>query len=72
MGDLDHDTRVPGGGESGFVTTRFDALLNWARKYSLFQYPFVTACCGMAFMATASPRTDLACFGPEAPLFPPR
>ncbi len=24
--------------------------LGWARKYSLFQYPFVTACCGMEYM----------------------
>ena len=31
------------GNEAGFATTRLDALLGWARKYSLFQYPFVTA-----------------------------
>jgi len=60
------------GSEAGFATTRFDALLNWARKYSLFQYPFVTACCGMEFMAVASPRFDLARFGAEAPRFSPR
>ncbi len=72
MADLSSDTRIVGGGESGFVTTRFDALLNWARKYSLFQYPFVTACCGMEFMAAASPRYDLARFGAEAPRFSPR
>jgi NADH-quinone oxidoreductase subunit B len=60
------------GGESGFATTRFDALLAWARKYSLFQYPFVTACCGMEFMAVASPRYDVARFGAEAPRFSPR
>ncbi len=66
------ETRVLGGGESGFATTRFDALLGWARKYSLFQYPFVTACCGMEFMATASPRYDIARFGAEAPRFSPR
>ena len=44
----------------------------WARKYSLFQYPFVTACCGMEFMATAGPRYDIARFGAEAPRFSPR
>ena len=60
------------GNESGFATTRFDALLGWARKYSLFQYPFVTACCGMEFMAVASPRFDVARFGAEAPRFSPR
>ena len=60
------------GSEAGFATTRLDALLGWARKYSLFQYPFVTACCGMEFMAVASPRFDLARFGAEAPRFSPR
>ncbi len=66
------ETKMVGGGESGFATTRFEALLNWARKYSLFQYPFVTACCAMEFMATAAPRYDLARFGAEAPRFSPR
>jgi len=60
------------GSDAGFVTTRFDALLNWARKYSLFAYPFVTACCGMEFMALTSPRFDIARFGAEAPRFSPR
>jgi NADH-quinone oxidoreductase subunit B len=60
------------GNEQGFATTRVDALLGWARKYSLFAYPFVTACCGMEFMALTSPRFDLARFGAEAPRFSPR
>jgi NADH-quinone oxidoreductase subunit B len=60
------------GSEHGFATTRVDALLGWARKYSLFAYPFVTACCGMEFMALNSPRFDLARFGAEAPRFSPR
>ncbi len=59
-------------GQGGFATTQFDALLAWARKYSLFQYPFITACCAMEFMATMSPRFDLARFGAEAPRFTPR
>jgi NADH-quinone oxidoreductase subunit B len=65
-------TVVLEGAERGFATTRFDDLLNWARKYSLFQYPFVTACCAMEFMALASPRFDMARFGAEAPRFSPR
>lgn len=73
MADVTHlETRTLGGGESGFVTTKFDALLAWARKYSLFQYPFATACCGMEFFSTASPRYDIARFGAEAPRFSPR
>jgi NADH-quinone oxidoreductase subunit B len=66
------ETRVLEGSEQGFATTRFESVLNWAKKYSLFQYPFVTACCGMEFMAFASPRFDMARFGAEAPRFSPR
>ena len=74
MGELkrDHDLDPRAGSESGFATTQFDALLGWAQKYSLFKYPFVTACCGMEFMAVASPRYDIARFGAEAPRFSPR
>lgn len=62
-----------GGGDAGFVTTRIEDLVAWARKYSLFQYPFVTACCGMEFMSLNGPRYDgLARFGAEAPRFSPR
>ncbi|MBL8718218.1 MAG: NADH-quinone oxidoreductase subunit NuoB [Myxococcales bacterium] len=67
------DVRVLTGSESGFATTKLDALLGWARKYSLFQYPFVTACCGMEYMSLNGPRFDgLARFGAEAPRFTPR
>jgi NADH-quinone oxidoreductase subunit B len=62
----------PGGEGQGFATTRLVPLLSWAQKYSLFMYPFVTACCGMEFMAVTSPRYDLARFGAEAPRFSPR
>ncbi len=62
-----------GAGDAGFVTTRLEDLVAWARKYSLFQYPFVTACCGMEFMSLNGPRYDgLARFGAEAPRFSPR
>jgi NADH-quinone oxidoreductase subunit B len=53
-------------------TTRFDKLLGWARKYSLFQYPFVTACCGMEFMSTACSHYDIDRFGAAFPRFSPR
>jgi NADH-quinone oxidoreductase subunit B len=74
MGDMSNANRslTLEGSEQGFATTRVDALLGWARKYSLFAYPFVTACCGMEFMALNSPRFDLARFGAEAPRFSPR
>jgi NADH-quinone oxidoreductase subunit B len=71
MGELNRSVTLEGS-ESGFATTKLDALLNWSRKYSLFNYPFVTACCGMEFMAVSSPRYDFARFGAEAPRFSPR
>lgn len=46
--------------------------VNWGRKYSLFGYPFVTACCGMEFMSLTGPRYDLGRFGAEFPRFSPR
>ena len=45
---------------------------NWGRKFSLFTYPFVTACCGMEFMSVAGPKYDIARFGAEFPRFSPR
>ena len=55
-----------------FQTTRVDSVLNWARKYSMFLYPFVTACCGMEFMSVAGPRYDMDRFGCALPRFSPR
>src|SRR5262249_24232657 len=52
-----------------FYPTRLADAVNWARKYSLFQYPFVTACCGMEFMAVWAPKYDIARFGAEFPRF---
>ena len=55
-----------------FTTTRVADAINWARKFSLFAYPFVTACCGMEYMAVAAPKYDIARFGAEFPRFSPR
>jgi NADH-quinone oxidoreductase subunit B len=54
------------------TTTRLEDAANWGRKFSLFTYPFVTACCGMEFMSVAAPKYDIARFGAEAPRFSPR
>jgi NADH:ubiquinone oxidoreductase subunit B-like Fe-S oxidoreductase len=43
----------------GFLTSKIEQAVGWARKYSLFQYPFVTACCGMEYMATAASHYDI-------------
>ena len=54
------------------VTTKLEDVANWGRKFSLFSYPFVTACCGMEFMSVAAPKYDIARFGAEFPRFSPR
>lgn len=59
-------------GQDSFLTSRTDTVLNWARKYSMFIYPFVTACCGMEFMSVAGPRYDVDRFGVALPRFSPR
>ena len=46
--------------------------MGWARKFSLFQYPFVTACCGMEFMAVSASHYDTDRFGAALPRFSPR
>lgn len=56
----------------GFVTSKLSTAVNWARKFSLFQYPFVTACCGMEYMSVACNRYDISRFGAEIPRFSPR
>src|SRR3989442_1780412 len=55
-----------------FFTSRLDEAIGWARKYSIFQYPFVTACCGMEYMATACSHYDVDRFGAGLPRFSPR
>src|SRR5258705_12041031 len=59
-------------GEGGFVTSRLEEAIGWGRKYSLFQYPFVTACCGMGYMANACSHHDVDRFGAGLPRFSPR
>ena len=60
------------GVSSPFLTTKIDDLLGWARSYSLFVYPFVTACCGMEFIASACSHFDIDRFGAGLTRFSPR
>src|SRR5207247_2072608 len=59
-------------GVGSFFTSKLDEAIGWARKYSIFQYPFVTACCGMEYMATACSHYDVDRFGAGLPRFSPR
>ena len=47
------------------LTTRFDSLVNWARKSSLWPATFGLACCAIEMMNATSARNDLARFGSE-------
>jgi NADH-quinone oxidoreductase subunit B len=58
--------------KGAFITTRFEHALGWARKFSLFQYPFITACCGIEYMSTACAHYDLDRFGAGLTRFSPR
>ena len=55
-----------------WLTSKLEYAINWARKFSFFNYPFVTACCGMEFMSTFASTYDIARFGAEFPRFSPR
>ncbi|MEP7282011.1 MAG: NADH-quinone oxidoreductase subunit B, partial [Rubrivivax sp.] len=67
---------VPAGhakdGAFEYLTTRKDELVGWARKFSIFPYPFVTACCAMEFMAVSASPYDTDRFGAALPRFSPR
>src|SRR6187397_1762940 len=54
------------------VLTRLDKAVGWARKYSLFPYPFATACCAMEYMALSMSPYDIDRFGALLPRFSPR
>jgi NADH-quinone oxidoreductase subunit B len=55
-----------------YFCTKKDEFVGWARKFSLFPYPFVTACCGMEFMSVSSTLYDTDRFGAALPRFTPR
>ncbi|MBM2803009.1 MAG: dehydrogenase subunit [Deltaproteobacteria bacterium] len=54
------------------VLTKLDKAIGWARKYSLFPYPFATACCAMEYMALSMSPYDIDRFGALLPRFSPR
>jgi len=59
-------------GTSTFLTTRLEALLDAARKNSLWPFPFGTACCAIEFMSVMMSHYDLSRFGAEVVRFSPR
>ncbi len=58
--------------ENTVVTTKAREFIAWARKNSIWPYPFGTACCGVEYMSVVGPKYDIARFGSEAVRFSPR
>jgi len=51
--------------QRGVLTTTIDAVLNWARRSTMFPVVCFPACCAFEFMAASASRFDLARFGME-------
>src|SRR5437667_8725885 len=54
------------------VLTRLDKAVGWARKYSLFPYPFATACCAMEYRSLSMSPYDIDRYGALLPRYSPR
>jgi NADH-quinone oxidoreductase subunit B len=61
-----------GGQGADFLVTSLEQMVAWARKNSLWPFPFATACCGIEFMSVAAPHYDISRFGSEVMRFSPR
>jgi NADH-quinone oxidoreductase subunit B len=51
--------------ESNILTSTYDAVFNWARRWSVWPMQFGLACCAIEMMAAMDPRYDLSRFGME-------
>ena len=58
--------------ENTVFTSKAKELLAWARKNSIWPYPFGTACCGIEYMSVVGPKYDISRFGAEVVRFSPR
>ncbi len=56
----------------GFLITKIDALLQWARKNSIWPMPMGISCCAIEMMSAVDPKYDMARFGAEVMRFTPR
>ncbi len=61
-----------GNNENTFFLTTLESAVSWARKYSLWPYPYGTACCAIEFMAVTARNYDISRFGAELVRFSPR
>ncbi|MCX7632671.1 MAG: NADH-quinone oxidoreductase subunit B [Turneriella sp.] len=69
---LTKDAPRKGQYDQSFIVGALEDFVNWGRSYSLWPFPFATACCGIEYMATSASDYDIARFGAERPSFSPR
>jgi NADH-quinone oxidoreductase subunit B len=50
---------------ANIITTNIDAVINWARKSSIWPFTFGLACCAIEMICAAAARYDIARFGAE-------
>ncbi|MDZ7766859.1 MAG: NADH-quinone oxidoreductase subunit NuoB [Melioribacteraceae bacterium] len=56
----------------GYLTTKLDAVIAWARKNSLWPMPMGISCCAIEMMSAVDPKYDMSRFGSEVMRFTPR
>ncbi len=56
----------------GFLTTKIDAVIAWARKNSVWPMPMGISCCAIEMMSAVDPKYDMSRFGSEVFRFTPR
>jgi NADH-quinone oxidoreductase subunit B len=58
--------------QDGVITSTIDAVVEWARKSSVWPMPMGISCCAIEMMAAGDPKYDIARFGSEVMRFTPR
>ena len=58
--------------DGGFVVTKLDDVINWARSNSLWPLIFGTSCCAIEMMSAADAKYDWSRFGFEVARATPR
>jgi len=56
----------------GYIITKVDSVLQWARKNSVWPMPMGISCCAIEMMSAVDPKYDMARFGSEVMRFTPR